>query len=157
MEGLKTSSSASARSKTFPPPIIRVDAIISNCVINLSTDKGRVFREAFRVLKPGGRLMISDMVTLKELPKEIMESVSAYAACIAGALKKDDYLASISAAGFSDVSVVGETFVTADLFSGDSELKPVIESVKKKYAHLDDGSPFVSSIKVSAIKPDGAA
>src|SRR5512139_800267 len=80
-----------------------VDVIISNCVINLSTDKPRVFREAFRVLRPGGRLMVSDLALKKPLPKEIRESVEAYVACIAGAMVKDDYLGAIRAAGFGDV------------------------------------------------------
>src|SRR4030066_1951341 len=68
------------------------DIIISNCVINLSPDKQRVFKEAFRVLKPKGRLMISDMVLLKDLPDKVKKSVLAYVGCIAGADKKDEYL-----------------------------------------------------------------
>ena len=66
-----------------------VDVIISNCVINLSNDKKRVFEEAFRVLKPGGRLMVSDIVVLKELPDFIKESIDAYIGCVAGALHKN--------------------------------------------------------------------
>ena len=83
-----------------------VDAIISNCVINLSTDKKRVFGEAFRVLKSGGRLMVSDIVLLGELPENIMNSISAYVGCIAGASQKNDYLNAIKAAGFKSVKVV---------------------------------------------------
>jgi len=85
------------------------DIIISNCVINLSPDKGRVFEEAFRILKPGGRLMVSDIVLLKELPAALKESVAAYTGCIAGALMKDDYLGEIGAAGFQDVRIINET------------------------------------------------
>ncbi|MDX9986802.1 MAG: arsenite methyltransferase, partial [Dehalococcoidales bacterium] len=72
-----------------------VDAIISNCVINLSSDKQRVFDEAFRVLKPGGRLMVSDIIILKELPDFIRNSIDAYVGCVAGAMKKNDYLKAI--------------------------------------------------------------
>lgn len=91
-----------------------VDIIISNCVINLSPDKDRVFKEAFRVLKPGGRLMVSDIVLLKELPDAIKNSVEAYVGCIAGAEMKDKYLDSIKKAGFRDVKVVDETSFYSD-------------------------------------------
>ncbi len=80
-----------------------IDVIISNCVINLSPDKPQVFKEAFRVLKPGGRLMISDMVLLKELPPRVMKSMVAYASCISGAAMKADYLKMIRDAGFKNV------------------------------------------------------
>jgi len=91
-----------------------VDVIISNCVINLSPDKERVFRDAFRVLKPGGRLMVSDIVLLKALPDFIRESVAAYVGCIAGAMLKDDYLAAIGKAGFQDVKILEETVFPVD-------------------------------------------
>ena len=91
-----------------------VDAIISNCVINLSPDKERVFREAFRVAKPGGRLMVSDMVLLADLSEAIKNSPEAYAACVAGAMMKEDYLNAIRSAGFQDVTVVDETASSAD-------------------------------------------
>jgi SAM-dependent methyltransferase len=81
-----------------------VDVIISNCVINLSLDKPQVFREAFRVLKPGGRLAVSDMVTDGPLPASVKDSLSAWAGCIAGAWDVQDYLAAIESAGFVDVS-----------------------------------------------------
>jgi arsenite methyltransferase len=85
-----------------------VDVIISNCVINLSPDKRRVFEEAYRVLKPKGRMMISDIVTDKELPLEIRKSFSAWADCIGGALVKRDYLDAIKQAGFKDIKIVDE-------------------------------------------------
>ncbi len=85
-----------------------VDAIISNCVINLSPDKGRVFKEAYRALKPGGRVMVSDIVLLKELPESVKNSVEAYVGCVAGASRKEDYLATVAAAGFQEVEVVSE-------------------------------------------------
>jgi len=94
-----------------------VDVAISNCVINLSVDKNQVFREIFRVLKPGGRMMVSDIVLTRELPKEVEESVTAYTGCIAGALQKDDYLNAIKAAGFSGVKILAETGVPVDLWA----------------------------------------
>jgi len=83
--------------------------VISNCVINLSTDKGRVFKEAHRALKPGGRVMVSDIVLLKELPESIKNSVEAYVGCVAGASRKEEYLATVAEAGFGEVEVVSES------------------------------------------------
>jgi len=102
-----------------------VDVIISNCVINLSPDKDKVFREAFRVLKPGGRLLISDIVTQGELPKEIRENLEMWAACVAGALDEKDYIQKIMDAGFEKVEVIAK----------------------------NDFMAMVSSIKVRAYKP----
>jgi len=84
-----------------------VDVIISNCVINLSSDKDKVFREAFRVLRPRGRILISDMVTQGELPKEIREDPEMWAACVAGALDEKVYLQKIMNAGFEKVEILG--------------------------------------------------
>jgi len=85
-----------------------VDIVISNCVINLSPDKEKVFKEAFRVLKPGGRLMVSDIVLLKELPASIKNSKEAYVACIAGAVLKKNYIQTAERAGFRDLKIVDE-------------------------------------------------
>ena len=85
-----------------------VDAVISNCVVNLSPDKARVFKEAYRVLKPGGRVMVSDIVLTRELPEDIRNSLAAYAGCVAGASLKEDYLATIAKAGFENVEIVSE-------------------------------------------------
>ncbi len=85
-----------------------VDIIISNCVINLSPDKLATFKEAFRVLKPDGRILISDLVTEGELPEEIKRSFDAWAECIAGALEKQEYLDTIKKAGFRDVEIVAQ-------------------------------------------------
>ena len=83
-----------------------IDVIISNCVINLSPDKLRTYQETYRVLKPGGRILISDIVTEGELPEEIRKNFDAWAGCIAGALEKNEYLATIRKAGFKDVTIV---------------------------------------------------
>jgi arsenite methyltransferase len=82
-----------------------VDAVISNCVINLSPDKPQVFREMFRTLKPGGRLAVSDIVTNGPLPEELQKNMEAWGACVAGALDVSDYLTGLTDAGFSDVKV----------------------------------------------------
>lgn len=129
------------------------DIIISNCVINLSPDKGRVFEEAFRVLKPGGRIMISDLVTLKDMPKAIRDSISAYVACIAGAMKKTDYLKTIKSAGFADVKVVEESKypigdLTADLSAG-----AIIKSMGLSLKDVRSLEDSIASVKVSAKKP----
>ena len=92
-----------------------VDAVISNCVINLSPDKDRVFQEAHRVLKPGGRIMISDLVTYGELPREVKRSFSAWAGCVAGALEKNQYLETIRRAGFKDIKVASESTYNIDV------------------------------------------
>jgi SAM-dependent methyltransferase len=83
-----------------------VDAVISNCVINLSPDKSKVFREAYRVLKPKGRLIVSDIVSEGAFPDEIKDNPDAWASCIAGALEQQEYLKEIKKAGFKDVQVV---------------------------------------------------
>ena len=88
-----------------PLPDASVDVIISNCVINLSPDKGRVLREAFRVLRPGGRLAVSDIVLRKELPASIRKSIEAWAGCIAGALLEYDLQVKLAGAGFVDIEI----------------------------------------------------
>jgi SAM-dependent methyltransferase len=131
-----------------------VHAVISNCVINLSPDKPRVFREAYRTLAPGGRLLVSDIVLLRDIPAVIKESLDAYAACIAGALGKDEYLGAISAAGFTDVTVMGETIYPTEWLTGDPTLEPLVEKARGQ-GITDDGRPYAASIKVSATKPGG--
>ncbi|MEW6410288.1 MAG: arsenite methyltransferase [Nitrospirota bacterium] len=85
-----------------------IDVIISNCVINLSPDKLATFKEAFRVLRPNGRIHISDLVTEGKLPEDVRQSFEAWAGCIAGALEKQEYLNTIRKAGFRDVTVIDE-------------------------------------------------
>jgi arsenite methyltransferase len=130
-----------------------VDAIISNCVINLSTDKPRVFREAFRVLRPGGRIMVSDLALKKPLPPEIRGSVEAYVACIAGAMVKDDYLGAIRGAGFENVEIVGEKAFPAELVLEDSSASQVAETLKLSRRALEGHIASVLSLNVTASKP----
>ncbi len=105
-----------------------VDVIISNCVINLSPDKLKTYQEAYRVLKPGGRLLISDLVTEEELPEDIKKRFDAWAGCIAGALEKSDYIETIKKAGFRDVRIVSQNTFTESGF--DERLAGKITSVK---------------------------
>jgi len=89
----------------IPLPDNSVDVVISNCVINLSADKGRVLREAFRVLKPGGRFAVSDVVTRGEVPAEVRRSMLLWVGCIAGALRDYDYVAKLAKAGFESIDI----------------------------------------------------
>ncbi|MGB6719468.1 MAG: arsenite methyltransferase [Terracidiphilus sp.] len=91
--------------ENIPLPDNSVDVIISNCVINLSADKDRVLREAFRVLKPGGRFAVSDVVVRGSVPEQVRKSMLLWVGCIAGALEENDYLAKLTAAGFDQASV----------------------------------------------------
>lgn len=128
-----------------------IDVILSNCVVNLTTDKARTFREAYRVLKAGGRLMVSDLVLLKALPEALKTDMDAYAACLSGALKKEDYLAAIQAAGFLDLRVLGET--SYDLNPPeDAPRNPAISP-----ADLNAAAQAVVSIQVQASKPQAPA
>ena len=122
--------------ETLPVDDSSVNVIISNCVINLSPDKEKVFKEAFRVLKPGGRLMISDLVLTKGLPKLLKESVGAYVGCLAGAIKRDEYLKHITMAGFQDVKVISESSYPVDAM----------------FYNLKSAQDAIVSIKVSAVK-----
>ncbi len=114
-----------------------IDVIISNCVINLSPDKKEVFQEAYRVLKPGGRLMVSDLVLTKDLPENLRNSIEAYVGCLAGAAMKDDYLDYIEKAGFKDIKVVSQLSYPVDAMFRDLKIA--------------EGA--IASIKISAVKP----
>jgi len=108
-----------------------IDVIISNCVINLSLDKKAVFKEAFRVLKTGGRLMVSDLVLVKELPEAIKESVEAYVGCLAGAIRKGEYLKYITMAGFREVKVISQSSYPVDaMFDNFESAEDAIASIK---------------------------
>jgi ubiquinone/menaquinone biosynthesis C-methylase UbiE len=129
-----------------------VDIVISNCVINLSPEKRRVFAEAFRVLKPGGRLMISDIVLLKELPDVLKNSLEAYVGCLSGALLKDEYIKIIKAVGFKEVRIIDETSFPMEFITNDPTAKKIIENSKILPEKAREVASSVLSIKVSGIK-----
>jgi SAM-dependent methyltransferase len=131
-----------------------IDVIISNCVINLVPNKDKAFKEAFRVLKPGGRLMVSDIVLLKKLPDFVKDSIEAYVGCIAGAATKDRYLGAIKSAGFGDVTVIDETVFPLDCMTNDPTGQAILKSLKGTPEQLKMVQNSISSVKVGAIKPN---
>jgi ubiquinone/menaquinone biosynthesis C-methylase UbiE len=126
------------------------DMVISNCVINLSTDKPRVFGEALRVLKPGGRLMVSDLVLAKPLPESVRRSVEAYVGCIAGAMLKDDYLAAIRGAGFEGVEILAESVYPIGSSNPDASELAVLGAEGISPEDLRVTAESVVSVKVTA-------
>src|SRR3972149_650833 len=126
----------------------QVDVIISNCVINLSPNKKRVFQEAFRVLRPGGSLMVSDIVLLKELPAEIKNSVAAYVGCVAGAATRKEYLETIQAAGFEEAKVLGEAAFSVELLADDPTAREIAKNLKLSPERAEDLANSVVSIRV---------
>ncbi len=129
-----------------------VDVVISNCVINLSPDKRRVFEEAFRVLKPGGRLMVSDIVLIKELPDFIRNSVEAYVGCISGAIMKREYIGAIRGAGFREVKVIDETSFPIEYMANDPTAKAIIDKMDAPRGKLEEIGNSVVSINVQGKK-----
>ena len=106
--GLTNVEFRAGRIEALPVADASVDAVISNCVINLSPDKAQVFREAHRVLRPGGSLIVSDIVLERELPQQALDSELLYAACISGAAQRGDYLDAVRSAGFSSIEVLDD-------------------------------------------------
>jgi len=131
-----------------------VDIIISNCVINLSPDKKAVFKEAFRVLKPGGRMMVSDIVLLHELPDFIKNSIEAYIGCLSGAILKRKYIKTIREADFIDVKILEEKVFPLEYLVSDPAAKAIIESLKIPPEKIREIASSVISIKVYGIKPN---
>ncbi|MBK9928115.1 MAG: arsenite methyltransferase [Anaerolineales bacterium] len=125
-----------------------VDVIISNCVINLSPDKSKVFAETFRVLKPGGKLAVSDIVTDGPLPDAVKQSLSAWAGCVAGAVEAKDYIGMMEAVGFTNVSVTPVFFDKQTVDSALDEMKLDV----KEYPR-EDVYKAVYSAKITAYKP----
>lgn len=103
-----------------------VDVVISNCVINLSPDKKRVFAEAYRALRPGGRAMVSDIVLLKNLPDFIKSSAEAYVGCLAGAVLKEDYIQTMTEAGFQNVRIVDESIFPIQYMLSENAVQDII-------------------------------
>ncbi|MBI2758851.1 MAG: arsenite methyltransferase [Chloroflexi bacterium] len=127
-----------------------VDVIISNCVINLAPDKAKVFKEAFRVMKPGGKLAVSDIVTDGPLPETIKKSLSAWAGCIAGALDVKDYQAAMEFAGLTDISITPTYFDDAMI---DEAVRELGASIDLKSFSREKISKTVFSARVTASRP----
>jgi len=130
-----------------------IDVVMSNCVINLSPDKAKVFKEAFRALRPGGRLTISDIVLLKELPEFVKENIEAYIGCVSGAILKSEYLGKIETAGFRDVHVIDETAFPIELITNDPTVKGMMDNLGIGLDEARGVASSIVSIKVSAVKP----
>ncbi|MEA5075001.1 MAG: arsenite methyltransferase [Coriobacteriia bacterium] len=130
-----------------------VDAIISNCVVNLVPDKRQVFADAFRVLRSGGRMSLSDIVTLGEIPLRIRESAEAYVSCLSGAILREDYVALMSEVGFTDIEVTeSRSFGLDDVVSEDL----VAEFARQSGATVDElqaAAAMFQSARVRAVKP----
>ena len=132
-----------------------IDVVISNCVINLVPDKRRAFMEAFRVLKPGGRLMISDLVLVQELPDFIKNSVEAYVGCLSGAIMRDEYIEAIEASGFQEVKIIEETSFLIEFMANDPTAKAIMENLGVPLEQVKEVGDSVASIKVHGVKPNG--
>jgi arsenite methyltransferase len=135
-----------------------VDVIISNCVINLVTDKDKVFREAYRVLRPGGKLAISERVLLRDLPEEAKEDLDLWSVCVSGALMEDEYLSKIGAAGFRKIKVTDRR--TYSEREARSFVKAAAEERKKRKKKLDEETAVqaflaVANDRIVAYKPAG--
>ncbi len=129
-----------------------VDVVISNCVINLSPEKERVFQEAYRVLKPGGRMMVSDMALTRPLPESLKTSIEAYIGCVSGAMLRDGYLRAIEAAGFRDVKIVDEIPFPFEVLSSDPTAKTILEEEGLSEQEAMDLAASVVSLKVQGYK-----
>jgi arsenite methyltransferase len=140
----------------IPLPANSVDVVISNCVINLSSDKDAVLREAFRVLKPGGRFAVSDVVVRGEVPADVRRSMELWVGCIAGALEEKDYAAKLTAAGFTGVDVEAWRIYNVDdarafLTEAGIDVDTMAPQVQGKFA-----SAFVRATKPAATRCCGA-
>jgi SAM-dependent methyltransferase len=126
-----------------------IDVIISNCVINLAPDKSKVFAEAFRVLKPGGKLAVSDIVTDGPLPDSIKQSLSAWAGCVAGAVESKDYISMMESVGFTNISITPVFFEKETI---DSAIHDMGDAIELKTISRDDVYKAVYSAKITAYK-----
>ena len=130
-----------------------VDVVISNCVINLVPNKKRTFKEAYRVLKPGGRLAFTDVVLLKDLPEFVKTSTGAYIGCLAGAIFKEEYIELMRSVGFKELTVVSDYTFPIEILASDCGGQAIADIPEFSSWQLQQIKGSISSIKVSAIKP----
>ena len=130
-----------------------VDVVIANCVINLSPDKPEVFKEVFRVLKPGGRLVVLDVVLNQPLPKAIRQSVEAYVGCLPGAILKEEYLSEMEKAGFGDVGITDEAAFLVKLMANDPAASALVEVLGIDAEDIQELGSAVISAKMMGKKP----
>ncbi len=138
--------------ETLPLENDSVDIIISNCVLNLSTQKEKVFKEAYRVLRDEGELYISDIVLEEELPHYLKESAAGYVACVAGAEKIENYFKYAEEAGFSDLKVETKNALPFELIMNDPIAKQIVKELDLNDEQIDKISKSVSSITMTARK-----
>jgi len=129
-----------------------IDVVMSNCVINLILDKVKAFLEVFRVLKPGGKFIISDVVLLKELPDFIRDSIEAYIGCLSGAIMKDEYIKTIKSAGFRDVEIVKESSFPIECMTNDPTATAIIGNLGIPIEKAKEVASSVISIYVRGVK-----
>lgn len=139
--------------ENLPVADASVDVILSNCVINLSTEKEKVFTEAYRVLRPGGRVMISDLVLTRELPEPVRSSLEAYAGCIGGAIPLPEYIGLMESAGFRDIRIEKEK--AFDILSDEGEAygKWFVDAFRISLEAVRDAAGSIASVSLSGIKP----
>ncbi|MBK6949242.1 MAG: arsenite methyltransferase [Haliscomenobacter sp.] len=129
-----------------------IDLIISNCVINLSNQKEQVFTEAFRVAKPKGRIMISDIILLNDLPDYVKNSVEGHIACLAGAVRKEDYIHAIAKAGFTEISIDKQAPFPIELMLNDPIAEKIVRENNLTEKEIKDIANSIASISISAKK-----
>lgn len=129
-----------------------IDLIISNCVINLSNQKEQVFNEAFRVAKPNGRIMISDIILLNDLPDYVKNSVEGHIACLAGAVRKEDYINAITKAGFTEISIDKQAPFPIELMLNDPIAEKIVRENNLTEKEIKDIANSIASISISAKK-----
>jgi SAM-dependent methyltransferase len=129
-----------------------IDLIISNCVINLSSQKEQVFKEAFRVTKPKGRIMISDIILLNDLPDYVKNSVEGHIACLAGAVRKVDYVNAITKAGFNKISIDKQVPFPIELMLSDPIAEKIVRDNNLTEIEIKAIANSIASISISAIK-----
>ena len=125
--------------------------VISNCVINLSTEKARVFREANRILKPGGRAVISDIMLLEKLPERLMSNAALFAGCVSGAILRDEYLSLMREAGFTDVRVERQK-ESSEMFGPEDEAGLMAQAPDLSREELSMLGKTIVSVQLTARK-----